>query len=218
MAVKISVDHMVSVLYPRTESFTLGEIHDIVGSSIDPLCFDHFWLIYDETGMARKKPLNQIASLVFGVPLYGDVVTVPVLQMPDELELFDENVRTDYQTEAVDNGVLLTIQKALDYQRQVNEGIEPTEPVEEWIFNPEDELQTKGDIGLFYSNVYNFIIKNPDKFKQKNIIFSDMFLQIKLATSKERIDIISKMIKHFEILEEYEKCSVLKKDFIDTTY
>jgi hypothetical protein len=45
-----------------------------------------------------------------------------------------------------------------------------------------------------------------------------MFLQIKLATSKERIDIISKMIKHFEILEEYEKCSVLKKDFIDTTY
>ena len=60
--------------------------------------------------------------------------------------------------------------------------------------------------------------ENPDKFKQKNIIFSDMFLQIKLATSKERIDIISKMIKHFEILEEYEKCSVLKKDFIDTTY
>lgn len=215
MAVRISVDHMISVLYPQNESFTLGEIHDMVGETIDPLCFDHFWLIYDETGMSRKKPLNQIASLVFGVPLYGDVITVPILQMPDELELFDENARTDYQTEAVDNGVLLTIQKALDYQRKVNSGQEPPTPVEEWIFNPEDDVQTKGDIGLFYSNIYNFIIRNPDKFKQKNIIFSDMFIQIKLASSKERVDIISKMIKHFEGIEEYEKCSVLKKDFID---
>jgi hypothetical protein len=214
MAVQISANHMVSIIYPKGVSFTWGEIHEQVGSKIEPLCFDHFWLIYDEMGHAKKKPLNQIASLVFGVPLYGEVITIPTQQMPDDWEVSDL-IRSDYQIEDIDNGVLLTIQKAIDYQRKVNQGQEPVVALEEWIYDPDGEVQTKGDIDLFYSSVYDFIVENPHKFHQKNIIFSDMFLEIKLPHNQAQISIVRKMIKHFEELEIYEKCLVLKKDFIE---
>jgi len=217
MAVKIKVDNTVQIIRPTDGVFTVGEVHEHISKKIEPVNFDYIWLLYDDSGRKKKKKLNEIASLIFGMEIYGDTLIIPTEQLPDEWNVFQEESQK-YRPEEIDNGVLLTIQKTIQAYRMLGDkDVSKVSIKEEWTYHHEEFQENKSaeDVADFYSSVYNYISKNPKEFKSNNIIFADSYTLIKISNNSEQKKIVESMIEHFVQLEEYEKCSLLKNIFLE---
>jgi hypothetical protein len=217
MAVKIKVDNTVQIIRPTDGVFTVGEVHEHISKKIEPVNFDYIWLLYDDSGRKKKKKLNEIASLIFGMEIYGDTLIIPTEQLPDEWNVFQEESQK-YRPEEIDNGVLLTIQKTIQAYRMLGDkDVSKVSIKEEWTYHHEEFQENKSaeDVANFYSSVYKYISKNPNDFKTNNIIFSDAYTLIKISNSSEQKKIVEGLIEHFVQLEEYEKCSLLKNIFLE---
>jgi hypothetical protein len=217
MAVKINVDNTVQIIRPTDGIFTIGEVHEHISKKIEPVNFDYIWLLYDDSGRKKKKKLNEIASMIFGMEIYGDVLLIPTEQLPNEWNVFQEEEQK-YRPEEIDNGILMTIQKTIQAYRLFNsKDISKVSIKEEWTYHPEDFHKNKSaeDVSVFYSSVYEYISKNPKDFKLNNVIFADTYTLIKIESNSEQKKIVEDLITHFVQLEEYEKCSLLKNIFLE---
>ena len=218
MAVKITTDSIVRMVRPTSYKFNLDELNNHVEGFIEPIKVGPLWVMYADKAKQEGQPLNEVASFFFNVAIYGPVMVVPPQQLPLDWDIMDpEDYR--YSADDVDNGFLLSLQKALIYNRVFGDsrGEENVEdfmtrltPSEEWTYSPpvNDEVDEK--TAEFYRQVYEYISKNPEQLK-KNVLLAQDHVVVKLENSDDLNKTIKQMIDYFVRLEEYEKCSFLKR-------
>lgn len=218
MAIKITSDSIVRVIRPESLKFNLDELNNHVEGFIEPLKIGPVWVMYSDTAKKEGQPLNKVASFFFDVAIYGSVLVVPPHQLPADWDLMEpEDYR--YTAADIDNGFLLSLQTALIHNRVFGlPSFDETRdkfasrfvPIEEWTYKPSTSDVIDENTADFYRQVYDYISRNPDKFKS-NILFSGNDLIIKLEDPHDKEKIIKQMIEYFINVEEYEKCSVLQR-------
>lgn len=222
MAIKITTDSIVRVIRPASTKFNLDELNDHVEGFIEPLKIGPIWVMYSDKGKEEGQPLNKVASFFFDIPIYGTTMIVPPHQLPADWDIMEpEDYR--YTADDIDNGFLLSLQKALIHNRvfgapKAEENIEKLmsrfEPLEEWTYKPPVEDAIDENTADFYRQVYDYLSKNPEQFK-KNVLLSEGHLIIKLESPEDKEKMVQQMIDYFVREEEYEKCSILKKAIED---
>jgi len=215
MAIKIGTDSIVRVVRPAGEKFNLNELNQLVEGFIEPTKIGPVWVMQDEDAKRSGKPQNTVASFFFGVSVYGTILIVPPQQLPSDWEAIDDE-ELRYTADDVDNGFLLSLQKALIRNRVLGSSAHTMEqfresfrPQEEWTYRPPSQDAIDENTQDFYRKVYDYISNNPEMF-QKNILLSDTDVLIKLNAAEDREKMINQMIDFFVSEEEYEKCAVLK--------
>lgn len=76
MALILKTDFTQVELNPKNGTdFSLEELQHAVGGNIEIACVNTNQLvIVDEDGLLKDKPVNELACLVLGIILYGDVL------------------------------------------------------------------------------------------------------------------------------------------------
>lgn len=218
MAIKITTDSIVRVIRPASAKFNLSDLNDHVKGFIEPLKVGPVWVMYSDKAKEDGEPLNKVASFFFDISIYGTALIVSSQQLPADWDIMGpEDYR--YTADDIDNGFLLSLQKALINNRVFgaslpNEHIKNLntrlETLEEWTYKPPPNDSIDENTADFYRQVYNYISINPEQFK-KNVLLSEGHLIIKLESAEDKKKIIQQMIDYFVREEEYEKCTVLKK-------
>jgi hypothetical protein len=218
MAIKLTSDSIVRVIRPESRKFNLDELNNHVEGFIEPLKIGPVWVMYSDTAKKEGQPLNKVASFFFDVAIYGAVLVVPPHQLPADWDLMEpEDYK--YTADDIDNGFLLSLQSALIHNRvfgapgpdeNLEKLISRFDPIEEWTYKPPVNDEIDENTADFYRQVYDYISRNPDKFKS-NILLSENDLIIKLEDPQDKEKIIQQMIDYFVTVEEYEKCSILKQ-------
>jgi len=218
MAVKIEDDSIVKVFHPIGKTFTLDELNQQVDGFVEPVKIGPVWVMYDEKGNKKEKPLNKVASLFFDLAMYGTVLVIPPQELPAEWDAMDEK-DYNYRAEDVDSGVLLSLQTVLLNHRVFggttsSDNIErlasKMQPQEEWTYKPPSKDDLDENTIDFYNQVYDYISQHPEMF-QRNILLSEPSLLIKLEDATDRSRMVQQMIDYFLSVEEYEKCAFLQK-------
>ena len=218
MAIKITTDSIVKIIRPTSHKFNLQELNDLVEGFIEPLKIGPVWVMYADRAKEEGQPLNNVASFFFDMAVYGPVLIIPPQQLPAEWDIMDpEDYR--YTSDDIDNGFLLSLQKALIHNRvfgasrgeeNIEKFVSRFEPTEEWTYKPPANDKIDDNTADFYRQVYEYISKNPEQFK-KDIILSEDHLVVKLEKHEDKPKMLQQMIDYFVNQEEYEKCSVLKR-------
>lgn len=209
MAVKITTDGIVKMIYPEGRQFTLDEMNSHVEGWIEPLKIGPIWVVYREKSKEKGDPLNQVASFFFDVAIYGNVFVVPPQQMPEEWELVEEEDEK-YTAEQVDTGFLSALQTALVFNRVFGESEEfPLKNFSKqiWSYTPSEEIDESSI--KFFEKAYESIVKI--RKDNDNILFEDDETIIRTTTPEDKVKTIKQMIDHFVEVEEYEKCAELQK-------
>ena len=87
MAVLITTEAIVKTISPKNTKFGIDDLNEIVQGWVEPVKIGPLWVMHKEG--AKQEPLNEIASMVFNVPLRGKVLVVPVQQLPPEWDLME---------------------------------------------------------------------------------------------------------------------------------
>jgi hypothetical protein len=218
MAIKIASDSIVRVIRPITHKFNLDELNDHVEGFIEPVKIGPVWVMYDEEGKIKNRELNKVASVFFGVPIYGTVLVVPPHQLPADWDIMEPE-DYGYTSEDIDSGFLLSLQTVLTHNRVFGESSSEKNidtfssrflPKEEWVYQPPIKAEIDENTLDFYQQVYSYITENPESFS-KNIILSDDYMIIRVEDPQDKEQMIEQMIDYFVSQEEYEKCAKLKQ-------
>lgn len=214
MALKIGLDNVVKIMRPAKKIFNLQDLNDCVDGFIEPLKIGPIWVMYDESAKKRGEPINNIATFFFQVVMHGTVLVVPPQQLPTEWGILEEDDE-QYTADEIDTGFLISLQNALMYNRVFGSGGDPEEFLskfihkEEWTYKPTTEGEPDENTINFYTQVYNYICRNPGSFK-KNVIIDESDVVVRLENDEDRETLINQMIEYYIKEEEYEKCATLK--------
>jgi hypothetical protein len=211
MAVKITTDGYVKTVKPFRSYFNLHDLEEEVGGMIEPIKIGPVWVIYSEDARKLGLPLNKVASFFFEVAIHGSVVVVPPQQLPPEWDIMDENDYI-YTSEQVDDGFLISLQRALINSMNMPLYTQNPFPMkEEFSFRPPNELAADDENTRdFYRQVCDKPI-NIDKFKKDGIILEESEVVIMVKEHTDKIKMIDQMIEFHLETEEYEKCAKLKE-------
>ena len=217
MAVLITSEAIVKTVSPLKNKFGIEELNDHIDGWIEPVKIGPLWIMYKEG--SDKDPLNEIASMVFNMPLRGKVLVVPVQQLPTEWDLMEpEDFK--YSGEEVDCGFLLSLQSLLIHRKlmEENSGVYSPDgtavfnigPKEEWLYDPKLN-ETDEPTKEFLKSVYPYVVEiGADKLKD-GVLFEDEGLIVRVENVKDLNLAISQMIEMYVEEEEYEKCAQLQK-------
>ena len=218
MAILITPEAIVKTVYPKNQKFDIDSLNDLVRGWIEPLKIGPLWVMYKEN--PENEPLNQIASMMFNVALRGDVLVVPVQQLPSEWDLMDEN-ESQYTGEEVDMGFLVSLQNTLSTHELLSKGATAIysqdgsvifdmipEIKEEWMYDP-DVNKLDENTKAFFRQLYPELKLSQLK---SNILYEDEGLVVRVSNSKDMIKALEQMIQMFVVEEEYEKCASLQKN------
>ena len=220
MAILITEEAVVKTVVPKKSFFNIEELNEIVEGWIEPLKVGPLWVIYKED--ITRGSLNEVASMVFRMPLRGKVLVVPVQQLPCEWDLMDEEDR-HYTAEEVDCGFLLSLQTTL-LQSHYAQGaayspngtaIFNMKGKEEWMYDPrtddqEDEHDENANRFL-KEKVYPFLVNSKKKQLKEMLLFEDDEVVVKVKTAEDFLYTINRIIQVYVEEEEYEKCAQLQK-------
>lgn len=217
MAVLITSEAIVKTVSPLKNKFGIDELNDHIDGWIEPVKIGPLWIMYKEG--SDKDPLNEIASMVFNMPLHGKVLVVPVQQLPTEWDLMEpEDFK--YSGEEVDCGFLLSLQSLLIHRKLMEEGegfynqdgttIFDVGPKEEWMYDPkvnDFDDQTKE----FLKSIYDYVVSSDVYKLKEGVLFEDESLIVRVENVKDLTLAISQMVEMYVEEEEYEKCAQLQK-------
>jgi len=218
MAILITSEAIVKTVSPKQTKFGIDDLNDLIEGWIEPVKIGPLWIMYKEGSDA--EPLNELASLVFNMPLHGKVLVVPVQQLPSEWDLMEpEDLR--YTGEEVDVGFLLSLQSLLMHKKlQADHGIMYSPdgsaifdfgPKEEWIYDPNVNEQDDTATRDFLKSVYPYISTKESNDLIGGVIFEDEGLIVKVQNIKDLTLAINQMIHMYIEEEEYEKCAHLQR-------
>lgn len=217
MAVLITSEAIVKTVSPKNSKFGIEDLNEIVDGWIEPVKIGPLWIMYKEG--SKEDPVNEIASMVFNMPLHGKVLVVPVQQLPTEWDLMEpEDFK--YSGEEVDCGFLLSLQTILIHKKLAEEGgafyspdgtaIFDIGPKEEWMYDPkinDSDDQTKE----FLKSIYDYVVSSDVYKLKEGVLFEDESLIVRVENVKDLNLAISQMIDVYVEEEEYEKCAKLQK-------
>lgn len=207
MAIKLTTESIVKMVHPSELQFTLDELNEHVSGWIEPFKVGPIWIMYKENSKETGEPLNKVASLFFNIAMYGTVLIVPPQQMPPSWDLTDESDRK-YTAEQVDTGFLSALQTALVHNRVIGQNKEAYVPTkEDWTYVPPNEVDD--ETISFFNQSYWFIVQTK-RSVDDNILYEDERLIVR-ALPADRLKTLHQMMDYYISLEEYEKCSELKK-------
>jgi len=199
MAIKITTESSIKKVNPEKRKFDIDEFDEHVKGWAEPFEIGSAWVVFSEK--RKNAMVNQLATLMFGVPIYGDVLIVPPQQMPKE---WDVEEKVEFSVEDFDNGFLNSVEQTLDFVRQF-EDIK-----EEWIYRA-DAIENSEEIADLFSIAYDFLDKKKFKQIDNNVLYEDDILILKSKSLKDSVHFLEQLLNHFVSTEEYEKCAVLKK-------
>lgn len=203
MAIKITPDSRVSKIIPKEKYFDIEEICDEINGWVNPLKIGPVWVFTGEDSKIQGLELNKVASYYFEIPMYGNVVIVPPQELPPNLNPMGEDDEK-FTAEQIDMGLLMSLEHFL-----LNITNSPYYAVKrECYFIPDDDVNE--DVRMFYKKSFEYFEKTGTLFEDK-IAYEDNYLMIKLKDDEDLISFLNQMIVVFTELEEYEKCSYVKK-------
>jgi hypothetical protein len=218
MAVLITTEAIVRMIRPQKNSFNVDDLNGLVDGWIEPVKIGPLWVMYKEN--AKDEPINEIASLLFQMPLHGKVLVVPVQQLPREWDLMEPEDQ-QYSGEEVDCGFLLSLQNILVHNKLFkeegtlysNDGTMVFDAMpsvkEEWIYDPHvNDLDE--NTKTFFKQIYEYVI-SEDKSVKEGILYEDEGMVVRVQNVKDIEETITQMIDVFVEDEEYEKCAQLQK-------
>ncbi len=205
MAVKITSESGIKKISPENCKFDIDEFDKHVNGWAEPFEIGNAWVVFSE----RKKnaSVNQIATLMFGFPMYGDVLVVPPQQMPKE---WDIKKTFDFSVEDFDNSFLYSIEETLNFVRQFED------VKEEWIYTP-GAVEPNEDTTLLFLSAYEYLVNTDFSFLKENILYEDEMIILISKSEKDTIHFLNQLLNYFVELEEYERCAIIKKK-IDEIY
>ena len=218
MAVLITTEAIVKTVSPKNLKFGIDDLNEIVDGWIEPVKIGPLWIMYKEG--SKEDPINEIASMVFNMPLHGKVLVVPVQQLPTEWDLMEpEDFR--YSGEEVDVGFLLSLQTILISKKLMEEDgafyspdgsamFNMIDAKEEWMYDPkinDSDEQSKE----FLKSIYDYVISSKTDKLKEGVLFEDEGLIVRVENIKDLTLAISQMIEVYIEEEEYEKCAKLQK-------
>jgi len=218
MAILITSEAIVRTVSPKQSKFGIDDLNDIIEGWIEPVKVGPLWIMYKEG--SKTEPLNELASLVFNMPLHGKVLVVPVQQLPSDWDLMEpEDFK--YSGEEVDVGFLLSLQSLLMQKKLFDDqgimyspdgsAIFDFGPKEEWTYDPnvneQDDVATRD----FLKSVYPYLATKESAELKGGVIFEDEGLIVRVQNIKDLTLAINQMIDMYVEEEEYEKCAHLQK-------
>ena len=109
MAIKIDSFGNLSKVEPTgSDYFNVDMLERIVGGWPEPCKIGPIWLIKNEDSEKIFENYNQVASMFFQLPIYGDVMALSALELPPEWDLIDD-MDKKYSVEDIDEGFLKSL-------------------------------------------------------------------------------------------------------------
>ena len=109
MAINIDSFGNLSKVEPTgSDYFNVDMLERIVGGWPEPCKIGPIWLIKNEDSEKIFENYNQVASMFFQLPIYGDVMALSALELPPEWDLIDD-VDKKYSVEDIDEGFLKSL-------------------------------------------------------------------------------------------------------------
>lgn len=192
MATLLKTDGTKEAIMPMSEVFSLREISLILNGIIEPIFIGEYWLFYCKNGKGLNLPLNQPATNMIGMEVYGSIIIASDSELSPTFLIPPEIV---HEIKAVG-------QRIMDKQQPVAEEDIPEELKEQAL----DSIMESG---------YKFLISEGREFDSimTNFeLYNDGIDKIVIGPDKvKRIGAIDKLINHFSEKEDYEKCANLTK-------
>jgi hypothetical protein len=200
MATLLKINGEKEELFPTDETFQLKEISQIIDGIVEPIFIGEYWLFYCRNGKVLDRPLNNIASDMIGLPVYGNVVIANDSELTKSFfvppDLIEEIRRMNFQLMQQP----LTDNKLGDITDPISE-----EQLQEQLQEEVKELIQEGYKKLIESG------KSFDELMLNFELFNNGIQKIVVPPDKERrLKAVQKMIDYFTEHEEYEKCLKLQ--------
>lgn len=208
MAIKISTDSILNRVKKDGSKFELEEFESIVKGHTDPFKIGNAWIVYTEKN--GKNSLNEIATLLFGVPVYGDVLVVPPQQMPEVFQIDEEN---DYTVDQFDLGFLYNAKETLRVSKSIEEDedyLYDTDEKVEWLYKPENIIVDENTKMVFIDSWHYLKENNFETLKTERKFYEDDQIYL-IASNDHDVDhYLNALLKFFQEEEEYEICAELR--------
>lgn len=247
MAIKIDSFGNLSKVEPTgSDYFNVDMLERIVGGWPEPCKIGPIWLIKNEDTEKVFENYNQVASMFFQTPIYGDIMALSALELPPEWDLIDE-VDKKYSVKDIDEGFLKSLSDLTLSTDNIfdNEGnhidIESNSTSSgHWSYQEGDDYFGKGWLNqkneYFYNpnkpkhpetshenytnflrDAYNFIVDSSKDNFDEFIVFEDDANIVKVNKREDQVKTIDQIMKLFIDDEDYEKCAVLR-DIIEKSF
>lgn len=240
MAIKIDSFGNLNKVSPNTgDYFNVNMLERIVGGWPEPCKIGPIWLIKNEDIDKIFENYNQVASMFFQMPIYGDVMALTALELPPEWDLIDDMDRK-YTVKEVDEGFLkslsdltLSTDNIFDNDGNVisdvysmngflgdnNENVQDIFGKEyklektEYFYNPDKPIhpETSHDnYTNFLKDAYNFIVDSSKEDFKEFVVYEDESNIVKVNKKDDQIKTIDQVMGLLLEEEDYEKCAVLR--------
>ena len=229
MAIKIDkAGKLMKVTPPSGSYFNLELLEQIVGGWPEPKKIGPLWVIQNEDAAKTPGNFNEVASIVFKEPIYGQVLSLSALELPPEWDLCDD-FDTQYTIDEIDSGFVKSCTTAAQadeftapygtyessdpfaplYNQQLFDDLEQVE----YFYNPNKprrEATSEDNFINFLRDAYDYILDSAEDDFEDFILYED---DMNIVRVKEEEDKVKTMNQVLDILiddEEYEKCAELR--------
>jgi len=232
MAIKIDSAGSIKKITPSDGMyFNVDMLERIIGGWPEPNKIGPVWVIKNEDVEKSADNFNQIASMFFQSPIYGDVLSLSALELPPEWDLVDDLDRK-FTIDEMDEGFLksLTDIALTDSTYDPEEGIDweasldpfsingekdymDNFPKSEYFYNPRKPKHPETEVenfNKFLQDAYSHIVTSYEEGFKDFVVYEDKQNVVKVVTQDDRILTINQVMDELIKEEDYEKCAVLR--------
>lgn len=229
MAIKIDSEGNLTKVTPQDGMyFNVDMLERILGGWPEPSKIGPVWVIKNEDVEKNPENFNQLASMFFQAPIYGDVLSLSALELPPEWDLVDD-LDKKFTIDEIDQGFLKSLSDLaltdyfndplFDYRTNpfsslYSNGFEEDVPKSEYFYNPNKPKHPETEeenFTNFLRDAYNHIVKSYEGGFKDFVVYEDKQNIVKVLKKADRKTTIDQVIEELIEIEDYEKCAVLKE-------
>ena len=237
MAIKIDCEGNLTKVTPSDGMyFNIDMLERILGGWPEPSKIGPIWVIKNEDASKAGENFNQLASMFFQVPIYGDVLSLSALELPPEWDLVDD-LDKKYTIDEIDEGFLKSLSDLaltdyfndplFDYKTNPFSSLDSSSyddffPKSEYFYNPNKPKHPETEeenFSNFLKDAYRHIVQSYEDGFKDFVVYEDKQNIVKVLKKDDRKLTINQVIDELIIDEEYEKCAILRdilqKEFVD---
>ena len=228
MAIFINEDKLTTIpsrFIKGKEEYSLRELEEFVGGSIEPTKIGPIWIIFNadlqkniaSIQIEARPPINTIITKLLKKNIYGTVIAISAHELPLDWDLL-EGIESEYSAAELDAGFIkflddigITEHQNSDWTYNKTDHMYNEKKIE-YTYDPkksDEEIQNIGldDFHQFLRDCSNHILNRK---LSNDIIYEDEINIVKVKPEDTK-QTLTQILKILESDEEYEKCAVIAK-------